>query len=209
MLTAARPSRDTNLPFIPPSWAQPAKETRVNGQSFRQQYYGIDNAVADFFNEIAKVKGIKLAPEDYERAFGVCVSSYSNYASFRNQTKDEVSDGFIQDAVYSTVYDTLKVEFSKGNKLIATVIDEVFERAERRILLREQAKLTKEANKVKKLKKPDKFVTCKAYEKKQYDQAELWIAEGDSANTSLKEFPELFELFIGLLTWTPPIFPTG
>lgn len=151
------------------------------------QYYGIDNAVADFFNEIAKLKGIKLAPEDYEKAFGVCVSSYSNYASFRGQTKDGISDGFIQDAVYSSVYDTLKVEFSKGNKLIATVIDEVFERAERRILLREQAKLTKEANKVKKLKKPDKFVTCKAYEKKQYDQAELWIAEGDSANTSLKE----------------------
>lgn len=150
------------------------------------QYDGIYYALTQFFNDISKSRGVKIANDDFENHFGVCVSSYSNYASFRNQTKDQVQDSFICTLVQDAVYEKLTMEYGKGNKQLMEVVDTVIERANERIALRELAKITKEATKVTKLREPDKFVTCKAYEKKKYDITELWITEGDSAAGSVK-----------------------
>lgn len=163
------------------------------------QYDGIYYAFRDFFNDISKARGIKLTEDDYSNHFGVCVSSYSNYASFRGQTKDLVQDMFICNMVQESIYEKLTMEYGKGNKALMEVIDSVVARANERIALRELAKITKEASKVGRLREPDKFVTCKAYEKKQYDVTELWITEGDSAAGSVKsarnrEFQAIFPI---------------
>lgn len=150
------------------------------------QYDGIYYALTQFFSDIARVRGVKITSEDIEGHFGVCVSSYSNYASFRNQTKDQVQDTFICSLVQDAIYEKLSLEYGKGNKQLLEIIDSVVERANERIALRELAKITKEASKVTRLKAPDKFVSCYAYEKKQYDITELWITEGDSAAGSVK-----------------------
>lgn len=150
------------------------------------QYDGIYYALTQFFNDISKSRGVKISNDDFENHFGVCVSSYSNYASFRNQTKDQVQDSFICTLVQDAVYEKLTMEYGRGNKQLMEVVDTVIERANERIALRELAKITKEATKVTKLREPDKFVTCKAYEKKKYDITELWITEGDSAAGSVK-----------------------
>lgn len=163
------------------------------------QYDGIYYALSSFFQGISKSRGIKISPEDYESKFAVCVSSYSNYASFRNQTKDAVQDSFICQLVQDAVFEKLQMEYGKGNKALIEIIDSIVERANERIALRELAKITKEANKVTRLKDPEKFVTCKAYEKKNYAVTELWITEGDSALGSVKsardkDFQALFPI---------------
>lgn len=150
------------------------------------QYDGIYHALSQFFGDISKSRGVRVQEDDYSSYFGVCVSSYSNYASFRNQTKDEVQDYFICELVQDAVYEKLTMEYGKGNKALREVIDSIIERANERIALKELSKITKEASKVTRLKEPEKFVTCKAYEKKQYDVTELWITEGDSAKGSVK-----------------------
>lgn len=163
------------------------------------QYDGIYYALSQFFSDVSKSRGIKISEDDYQHHFGVCVSSYSNYASFRNQTKDAVQDTFICALVQDAVYEKLTMEYGKGNKALMEIIDTIVERANERIALRELAKITKEASKVTRLKEPEKFVTCKAYEKKQYDITELWITEGDSAAGSVKsardkEFQSIFPI---------------
>ena len=150
------------------------------------QYDGIYYALSQFFSEISSAKGVKITEDDYKEYFGVCVSSYSNYASFRNQTKDAVQDVFISDLVRDAIYEKLKMEYGKGNKALMGVIDSVVESANTRIAEKALRKIANEAKKVTRLKEPEKFVTCKAYEKKQYDVTELWITEGDSAKGSVK-----------------------
>ena len=146
------------------------------------QYSGIADAVGSFFYAISRERGIKIEYADYENIFAVVVSSYSNVVSFRNQTKDEVDNGFIRDLVYRTVYDKLNEEYQKGSPEVAEVVERVISAAEERIRIKQFMKLSKDVKKATKSNKtPEKFKTCKAYMKKDYANAELWITEGDSA----------------------------
>lgn len=151
------------------------------------QYEGISSAIRDFFAERSAQRGIRLEYEDYHNIFVVAVSSYSNYASFRNQTKDEVDNAFIMSLVKKTVLDKLNTEFGKGNPEILDAVERVVHEAETRIAIREAAKQIREAKKAVKNKTPNKFATCHAYIKKNYASAELWIVEGDSALGAIKQ----------------------
>ena len=151
------------------------------------QYEGVEDAISTFLIEKAKARGLKLEYSDYEDTFGVIVSTYSNYASFRNQTKDAVDDMFIYSIVKSSVLDKLQLEYGKGNKLLTEAVERVLNEAEIRITSKQQAKLIREATKVKREKEPEKFVSCDAYEDKEYEKAELWITEGDSAKGAVVE----------------------
>lgn len=156
----------------------------VNGM----QYEAIDDAIAQFLSEQAKNRGVKITASDYDDCFCVVVSSYSNYASFRNQTKDGIDDQFIYNMVHEAILNLLKEEVAKGNKDVLQLVDRVIKEAEIRIAAKEQAQMLKEAAKVAnqtKVKDPDKFASCDAYEHKEYEKAELWIAEGDSAKGAL------------------------
>lgn len=150
------------------------------------QYEAVQEAIGNFMTEKAKASGLKLERTDYENIFGVFVSSYSNYASFRNQTKDAVDDLFIYTLIRDTLYEKLQTEYGKGNRLILDAIDTVLKEAEIRIATREFQKLKRETEKIKREKEPEKFVSCTAYENKNYKQAELWITEGDSAKGAVK-----------------------
>ena len=133
----------------------------VNGM----QYEAIDDALAQFLTEQAKNKGVKIASSDYDDCFCVIVSSYSNYASFRNQTKDGIDDQFIYNMVHDAILTLLKEELAKGNKDVSRLVDRVVKEAEIRIAAKEQAQMLKEANKVanqKKEKDPNKFTRCDA-----------------------------------------------
>lgn len=150
------------------------------------QYDAVKGAISNFFASKAKLKGVKLELSDYENEFGVVVSSYSNYASFRGQTKDAVDNSFIYSMIANVITEKLETEYGKGNRIIVDAVEQVIREAEIRLAQKETAKIMREANKVKKEKAPEKFVSCDAYENKQYDKAELWICEGDSAKGSVK-----------------------
>lgn len=151
------------------------------------QYEGILDALRDFFTEKASKRGIKLEMSDYEDVFVFALSSYSNHASFRNQTKDAIDDWFIHDFVKKTVLNKLNMDYVKGNPEVNDAVERVMQEAENRVAIREAAKQIREAKKATKTKTPSKFCTCHAYMKKNYEAAELWIAEGDSALGALKK----------------------
>jgi DNA gyrase subunit B len=163
------------------------------------QYEAIQEALGAFFSEKAKSRGMKLEKSDYDGVLAVFVSSYSNYASFRNQTKDGVDDTFILSMIKDALYEKLQTEYGKGNVVILNVIEDVLKEAEIRIATKEFQQLKREGEKIKREKAPDKFVSCRAYEQKRYDEAELWITEGDSALGAVKrarssEFQALFPI---------------
>ena len=150
------------------------------------QYDAVYAALDKFFTDIAKQKGIKkLVRDDYVNNFSVIVSSYSNYASFRNQTKDQVTNDFIFDIVYNSISSYLMREYGKGSKVLTETIDSVITAAQTRIAIQEYSSHHKEVNKLAKSKDPNKFSTCKAYMRKDYANTELWIAEGDSASGAI------------------------
>lgn len=146
------------------------------------QYEAINYSIKRFFDEVARARGIKLEYSDYANVFTVAVSSYSNYASFRSQTKDAVDNDFIYDLIVDALLKKLNFELSKGNKYLLEVIEKVVNEAQTRIAIKEYANQVRLAKKAAKTsKEPEKFMTCKAYRDKRYDEAELWITEGDSA----------------------------
>lgn len=152
------------------------------------QYEAINVAIRTFFTEIARARGIKLEYSDYANVFAVAVSSYSNYASFRSQTKDAVDNDFIYDLIVDSILKKLNFELGKGNKQLLLAIERVISEAQTRIAIKEyesQVKLAKKNTKA--TKEPEKFMTCRAYREKRYEDAELWIAEGDSAAGAIKQ----------------------
>lgn len=151
------------------------------------QYNGVHKAITKFMNERSKSSNIKLQYSDYcDSGIKVYVSSYSNHASFRNQTKDDVQDDFIEDLVEKTVYETLSMEYQKGDIYLSELVDGVIEKAKERLSAKYLAKVSKEVKKMSSIKSPEKFVSCKDYEQKKYHRTELWITEGDSAKGSVK-----------------------
>lgn len=151
------------------------------------QYDAVLAAQHAFFSQEAKKRGIKLDSTDYEGIFAVAVSSYSNYASFKGQTKDAVDNNFIYDLVYKLILDKLNLEYTKGNEDILQAVERVMQEAMARIASKEALLLAKEVKKATKTKNPDKFSTCKAYMRKDYSKCELWITEGDSASGAVKQ----------------------
>lgn len=150
------------------------------------QYLAVSDAIYRFMTEQGKARGVKFDAHDYDDCFTAVVSTYSNYASFRGQTKDAVDNDFIYETVYDMIYKRLNLEVGKRNKVILDIIDTAVREAEARIAAKEAAKLVRESAKVTRLKEPEKFVSCLAYENKKYEEAELWITEGDSAAGGIK-----------------------
>lgn len=151
------------------------------------QYRAVNSAIADFVTGLGNAKGVKVTERDYEGKLGVVVKSYSNVASYKGQTKDEVDDGFIFRDLKTLIYKLINTEYHKGNKDIIEFVNKVIEEAELRIQLQEQAKMLKDVKKASRTKKlPEKFVDSKAFKNKQFENSELWIVEGDSAKNSVK-----------------------
>lgn len=146
------------------------------------QHNGIMNAIASFF--VNAIPDMKLDYRDYAGKLGVVLSSFSNIVSYKGQTKDETDNSFIQDFCYKAVYDTLMLEYKKGNKLLIDAVAETRKDAETRIAIKEYEKQVRQVKKSAKQKPPTKFVSCKNYDRKNYAEVELWLTEGDSASTS-------------------------
>lgn len=150
------------------------------------QYEAVQDAISAFLWERAKAEAVKIDKKDYIGVMGVAVSTYSNYASFRNQTKDAVDDMFIYSAIKDALLNKLQVEYGKGNEAIIDMVERVIDEARTRIQTEELRSMARKVAKVKREKAPDKFVSCDAYESKKYSEVELWITEGDSAAGAIK-----------------------
>lgn len=155
-------------------------------KKFGVQYDAVNDAIGAFLRDKVKAAGVKLDSRDFDTSFGVVVSSYSNYASVRGQTKDAVDDLFIYNVIHAAMLDKLNVEYGKGNPHIKALVDRVITEALNRKAAADFLKLQREHDKIKKIRNPEKFVSCDAFENKQYDKAELWITEGDSASGVVK-----------------------
>lgn len=145
----------------------------------------VNTAEALFFEERGKERGIKIKNSDYSGKLSTIVSTLSNKVSYRGQTKDSLDDLYVFKCIETTIEDRLRLEWDKGNEWIIDLVEEVIQTAENRIAVTELSKNIKEVEKaMKSTKLSHKFLSCEAYDKKQYDQVEFWIFEGDSAGTS-------------------------
>lgn len=147
----------------------------------------VNTAQSLFFENRARERGLRIRNSDYSGKLSVIISSLSNKVSYRGQTKDSLDDMYVFRCIEQALEDRLNLEWDKGSEWIVDVVEEVIRNAENRIAVAELSKNIREVEKaVKTAKVSQKFKSCDAYEKKQYDQVEFWIFEGDSAGNSGK-----------------------
>ena len=151
------------------------------------QYEAVSDAINTFMAEVCKQRGIKIDKRDYAGTITAVVSTKSNYASNRGQTKDGVDDAFIFSIIKRCMLDKLRLAYGKGNEFIEAIMQKAVEEANFRREQEALRVLAKAAVKVKREKAPDKFVSCDAYEEKRYKDVELWLTEGDSALGAVKK----------------------
>lgn len=151
------------------------------------QYDAVYDAINVFMSEVCKQRGIKIDKRDYAGTITAVVSTKSNYASNRGQTKDGVDDAFIFGIIKRCLLEKLRLEYGKGNEYIEAIIQKAIEEANFRREQEALRVLAKAAVKVKREKAPIKFVSCDAYEEKRYKDVELWLTEGDSAAGEVKK----------------------
>ena len=145
----------------------------------------INTAVAMFFENRGKERGIRIRGNDYSGKLSFIVSSLANKMSLRGQTKDSVDDLFVFTCIKNAIEEKLNLEWEKGTEWVVDTVADVIQEAENRIAIQELSKNVREVDKaVRTNKVSNKFKSCKAYDEKKYDQVEFWIFEGDSAGNS-------------------------
>lgn len=148
----------------------------------------VNTAMAFFFEERGKERGLRVKGSDYSGKLSVIVSTLSNKVSYRGQTKDSLDNTYVFRCIYKAMFDKLSLEWDKGTDWLADVVDDVIKEAENRIAVAELSKNVREVEKaVKGTKVSEKFKSCKAYDSKQWDQVEVYIVEGDSAGGAAKK----------------------
>ena len=154
----------------------------VNGY----HHLAFDNALGTFFKTVGNNAGVKILPRDYEDYISCVVSTYSNITSFYNQTKDAVSSQFIYDLIYTTVKNTLEVEYAKGNEAIRSFINHVVVAAQARVKAKQLEQAERQVRKTMQNKryKAEKFKDCA---ERDPSKRELYIVEGDSALGACKQ----------------------
>lgn len=144
----------------------------------------VSSAVHDFYTNI--LKGIKLTPNDYYSELTVWVSTRCNQVDYHGQTKDALENKYVEDAVYLNISELLGIAYSNREPWLLASIERVRTHALDRINSAINAKEIKEVKKaIKSASRPKKFVSCAAYERGQASKVELFLPEGDSANSSL------------------------
>lgn len=145
---------------------------------------GYNRGLVEFLAPIANQAGVRLTERDYADTLACVISTRSNDSSFQGQTKFEVDNEHIIDIIASTITTRLNTEYAKDNKFVHEYVDMILERARIRVEQATKAKISREMSKMARQKKPEKFSTCEAYEKR-LPGAELWLAEGDSAKGAI------------------------
>lgn len=142
----------------------------------------VNTVMFSFFADIAREVGVRIRESDYAGKFSFIISTLANKMSPRGQTKDSIDDDYVTQCITDGMLEALSLEYTKGTPWLIRSVEEVIQNARNRIAVAEMSKNLREIEKTtRSIKLSDKFISCQAYEKKQYKGLELFIVEGDSA----------------------------
>ena len=145
--------------------------------------YQIDNYIKQN-NKYTKNES-KISFADVEECLVLCISSFSTYASYENQTKKGITNKFIADAMTEFLRHQLEVYFIENHAEAEKIAEQVL------INKRSREKSEKERLNIKKTlqsssaltDRVQKFVDCRS---RDIQEREIFIVEGDSALGSCK-----------------------
>ena len=165
----------------------------MRGTDVRNSHHiGIYYALETFFKRVSKDYEVRIKVSDYIDRFAFVVNGYSNVASYRGQTKDFVDDLFISSSIAQDVQNIIEMEYDKSNEHLIKLIEEIIEEIEVKKQLEEQRKIVKQAVQKSNSKKSNsrrnikKFDPSRDYINNKVSGTQLFIVEGDSAQTSAK-----------------------
>lgn len=163
----------------------------VNNQIPVSSYSGshssaVMDVVSDFFKRELSKRGIKVKPEDFGTSFTVFVDTLSNDKGYHGQTKDQMDNAYIYEAIAENLDAQLRAAVSSGAPWMKKILDRVYLAAQSR-MSRASTKEEREAVRrvVNRKALPKKFTSCSAYERGHSEEVELWLVEGESAKVSV------------------------
>lgn len=163
----------------------------------------VSRAVLSFFNNrerFPQTSSLRFKEDDFSSLLGVLVDSKFSETSYEGQTKKFVPNFTpnkpLYDLIYNLVYSVLDAEFARGkDSWVSRVYRAAVKIATDRESLVRSRELARELEKHEKENSdsrrsrgrvyPDKFAPCDQYNKGVVEGTELFIVEGDSAQTGV------------------------
>lgn len=138
-------------------------------------------------NNLYKKKEKRISWEDLSESLIVVTNTYSEYTSYEHQTKEAINNEFIKVFMNEWLREKLEIYFTENPKEAKRLVEQALvnkrasERAEN-TRKKVQRELSKEVNNL--TQRVEKFVNCESSDS---NERELFILEGDSALTSIKD----------------------
>lgn len=144
-------------------------------------------AITNFFKAKGKEQGVKLLDGDILGQYSMIITTLANEKSYRGQTKDSIDNDYIGEAIYYAIERLLNSSWLKEESWCKNIL----ERSITAAMVREAAKAAesqiKEANKkINKPTMPSNLISCEALLDGNYEEVELYIVEGKSAEGSAR-----------------------
>lgn len=154
-------------------------------KAFKNAFVSQINAYLKANNKYNKSDS-QITVQDVEECVIFIVSSFSTKASFSNQTKEKVTNKFIQDAMTDFFKKQLEIYFIENKIDAEKIADQVIVNMRSRVRAEKTRKNLKTTlqSKVDMTNRIQKFVDCRS---KNVEEREIFIVEGDSALGACKQ----------------------
>jgi DNA gyrase subunit B len=135
-------------------------------------------------NEISKFKDLKLSGEDVREGLTAVISIKISEPQFEGQTKTKLGNSEVEGIMQSIVCDSLTTFLEETPGIANQILDKAIKAAEAREAARKARELTRRKGVLDSAALPGKLADCS---KRDPQDTELFIVEGDSAGGSAKQ----------------------
>lgn len=156
----------------------------VHEDGFKKAFVEVFNESLPMIKESLQKTDKPPIFEDYSEGLNVVINAQISEPTFSSQTKQQLSGKVILQTVKDALYASLKdwVSDSANEDLVKIILTKVIFASRARENARKQRELNRQKNKINSASLPIKLIDCDL----SGEDTELFICEGDSARTSLK-----------------------
>lgn len=160
-------------------------QVKVQGGVHQEYTHG---AISRFFIDKAKARGTKITEGDVYSHYSAIITTLANEKSYRGQTKDSIDNDYIGAAIFYGVTKLLDNSWLKQETWVVDILEKAIQSAQiREAAKAAEAQIKEASKKINKSVMPSGLISCEALLDGNYQDVELYIVEGKSAEGTAKD----------------------